>query len=44
MDSYYDAHMDLISVHPIFNLYNYDWPIYTDDGPAAAGEVRPRLR
>jgi glucose-1-phosphate adenylyltransferase len=29
LDSYYDAHMDLISVHPVFNLYNYDWPIYT---------------
>ena len=33
IDSYYDAHMDLISVHPIFNLYNYDWPIYTSHGP-----------
>ena len=33
MDSYYDAHMDLISVHPIFNLYNYDWPIYTAMAP-----------
>jgi glucose-1-phosphate adenylyltransferase len=32
IDSYYDAQMDLISVHPIFNLYNYDWPIYTDHG------------
>ena len=29
MDSYFDAHMDLVSIHPIFNLYNYDWPIYT---------------
>jgi glucose-1-phosphate adenylyltransferase len=29
LDSYYDASMDLVSVHPIFNLYNYDWPIYT---------------
>ena len=29
IDSYYDAQMDLISVHPIFNLYNYEWPIYT---------------
>lgn len=29
IDSYYDAHMDLISVHPIFNLYNSDWPIHT---------------
>ncbi|HRW17257.1 MAG TPA: glucose-1-phosphate adenylyltransferase [Dermatophilaceae bacterium] len=33
LDSYFDAHMDLISVHPIFNLYNYDWPIYTDMAP-----------
>jgi glucose-1-phosphate adenylyltransferase len=32
LDSYYDAHMDLISVLPVFNLYNYDWPIYTDTG------------
>ena len=22
IDSYYDAHMDLVSVHPVFNLYN----------------------
>ncbi|HEV7872178.1 MAG TPA: glucose-1-phosphate adenylyltransferase [Modestobacter sp.] len=29
MDSYYDAHMDLRSVTPIFNLYNDRWPIYT---------------
>ncbi len=29
IDSYFDAHMDLISVMPIFNLYNNDWPIYT---------------
>jgi glucose-1-phosphate adenylyltransferase len=33
LDSYYDAHMDLISIHPIFNLYNYDWPIYTENRP-----------
>ncbi len=33
LDSYYEAHLDLISVHPIFNLYNADWPIYTDYGP-----------
>ena len=32
MDSYYDAHMDLVSIEPVFNLYNYDWPIYTDPG------------
>ncbi len=29
MDTYYDAHMDLVAVHPIFNLYNRQWPIYT---------------
>ncbi|MFK5635421.1 MULTISPECIES: glucose-1-phosphate adenylyltransferase [unclassified Ornithinimicrobium] len=33
IDSYYEAQMDLISVHPIFNLYNEAWPIYTNDGP-----------
>lgn len=29
IDSYYDAHMDLISPVPVFNLYNRAWPIYT---------------
>lgn len=29
LDSYYDAHMDLVAVHPVFNLYNRDWPIMT---------------
>ncbi len=29
LDAYYDAHMDLISPVPAFNLYNKDWPIYT---------------
>ncbi|MEP7053860.1 MAG: glucose-1-phosphate adenylyltransferase [Actinomycetota bacterium] len=33
VDAYYDAHMDLISVHPIFNLYNTDWPIFTANPP-----------
>jgi glucose-1-phosphate adenylyltransferase len=27
LDAYYDAHMDLVSVHPVFNLYNQQWPI-----------------
>lgn len=27
LDAFMDAHMDLISVEPIFNLYNRDWPI-----------------
>ncbi|MGY1810232.1 glucose-1-phosphate adenylyltransferase [Blastococcus sp. SYSU D00669] len=29
IDSYFDAHMDLVSVTPIFNLYNDRWPILT---------------
>jgi len=30
LDAYYDAHMDLISPQPVFNLYNRDWPIFTN--------------
>ncbi|MBU6311007.1 MAG: glucose-1-phosphate adenylyltransferase [Actinomycetales bacterium] len=30
LDAYHDAHMDLVSVHPIFNLYNRKWPILTN--------------
>lgn len=29
IDSYYAASMDLISVNPHFNLYDYDWPLRT---------------
>jgi glucose-1-phosphate adenylyltransferase len=29
LDAFWEAHMDLISVHPIFNLYNREWPILT---------------
>ena len=29
IESYYEAHMDLISVMPVFNLYNNEWPIHT---------------
>jgi glucose-1-phosphate adenylyltransferase len=35
LDSYHDAHMDLVSVHPIFNLYNTEWPILTSLPPLA---------
>src|SRR5262245_1779415 len=37
IDSYYQANMDLIAVDPIFNLYNYRWPLRTVhyDYPAA---------
>ncbi len=33
LDAFYDAHDDLIAVHPVFNLYNKDWPIYTSHEP-----------
>ena len=29
LDSYFDAHMDLCAVQPVFNLYNDRWPIMT---------------
>jgi glucose-1-phosphate adenylyltransferase len=32
LDAFHEAHMDLISVHPIFNLYNSRWPIHTWHG------------
>jgi glucose-1-phosphate adenylyltransferase len=30
IDAYYDANMDLVAVHPVFNLYNRHWPIFSD--------------
>ncbi len=35
LDSYYDAHMDLIGDFPAFDLYNRQWPIFT------AGSTHP---
>jgi glucose-1-phosphate adenylyltransferase len=29
IDAYHEAHMDLVSVDPVFNLYNNAWPIWT---------------
>jgi glucose-1-phosphate adenylyltransferase len=29
LDAYYDANMDLIAIEPVFNLYNYSWPVHT---------------
>jgi glucose-1-phosphate adenylyltransferase len=29
IDSYHEAHLDLVSAVPVFNLYNTDWPIFT---------------
>jgi glucose-1-phosphate adenylyltransferase len=33
LDAYYDAHLDLVSVQPIFNLYNRAWPILSGNPP-----------
>jgi glucose-1-phosphate adenylyltransferase len=33
LDAFWEAHMDLISVDPVFNLYNRDWPILTWQEP-----------
>ncbi|MHB2022294.1 MAG: glucose-1-phosphate adenylyltransferase [Mycobacteriales bacterium] len=33
LDAYFEASMDLISVHPVFNLYNRAWPILTNMPP-----------
>jgi glucose-1-phosphate adenylyltransferase len=29
LDAYFDAHMDLVSTTPAFNLYNRDWPLHS---------------
>jgi glucose-1-phosphate adenylyltransferase len=29
LDAYHEAHMDLVSLDPVFNLYNMEWPIWT---------------
>lgn len=37
LDAYYEASMDLVGLHPVFNLYNMEWPIltwYFPDPPA----------
>jgi glucose-1-phosphate adenylyltransferase len=31
LDSYHEAHLDLVSALPIFNLYNDQWPIFTSN-------------
>lgn len=29
IDAFYDANMDLISINPVFNVYNDKWPVFT---------------
>jgi glucose-1-phosphate adenylyltransferase len=38
IDAYFDAHMDLRTVEPMFNLYNYRWPILTHMDPLPPGK------
>ncbi|MCW2795510.1 glucose-1-phosphate adenylyltransferase [Nocardioides sp.] len=39
LGSYYAAHMDVVSPLPVFNLYNFEWPIYTSYGPQPPAKV-----
>jgi glucose-1-phosphate adenylyltransferase len=54
IDSYFDAHMDLVTDFPAFDLYNVEWPIYTlgradppakvvNDGTHGSSSVRRSL-
>jgi glucose-1-phosphate adenylyltransferase len=38
IDAYFDAHMDLRTVEPMFNLYNNRWPILTHMDPLPPGK------
>ncbi len=33
IDAYYEANMDLVSVSPVFNLYDKGWPLRTEQHP-----------
>lgn len=39
--AYYEATMDLVEPEPIFNLYNSDWPIFTDVRPYPPTKLVP---
>ncbi|MDU7360833.1 MAG: glucose-1-phosphate adenylyltransferase [Propionibacteriaceae bacterium] len=44
IDAFHEAHMDLVSVDPEFNLYNSEWPIWTSQtqAPGAKFVIRGR--
>ena len=44
IDTYYAANMDLIAPHPVFNLYNDRWPVYTQRGPEPPAAGRSAAR
>lgn len=33
LDAYYEAHTDLVSAEPTFDLYNSQWPVYSYQSP-----------
>ena len=39
LQSYYEAQMDIVAPVPVFNLYNFDWPIYTSYGPQPPAKI-----
>ena len=39
IEAYYEANMDLVSVSPIFNLYDDHWPIRTLSAATPAGQI-----
>lgn len=39
VDSYHEAHLDLVEPEPAFNLYNDQWPIYTASATAPPAKV-----
>ncbi len=42
IDAYHEAHMDLVSVVPQFNLYNQKWPIWTTQVQAPGAKFTMR--
>jgi glucose-1-phosphate adenylyltransferase len=39
LDSYYDAHMDLVAPFPVFNLYNEKWAVHTQNRTLAPAKI-----
>ena len=39
IDSYYEANMDLVAPHPVFNLYNSEWPVFTSFRTLPPGKI-----
>jgi glucose-1-phosphate adenylyltransferase len=43
LDSYFEAHMDLVDPEPVFNLYNDQWPVYTAGRTVAPAKIVSEL-